>query len=445
VGFFAVPYTVMVYPLMFAVFPRLWEVSRANGYVTAADFVRGRFGSGALALAVAVTGIVATMPYIALQLIGIEVVLEGLGVHGEWPLAIAFMVLAVYTYTSGLRAPAMIAVVKDVLIYVTIIVAVIVIPEQLGGYGKLFASIPPPKLLLAAASAHSLGPQAAYATLALGSALALLLYPHAMTGVLSSSSREVIRRNAVALPVYSAALGLIALLGIMALAASVQEMPQYAAGFKAFGANYAVPALFLHAFPLWFVGVAFAAIAIGALVPAAIMSIACANLFTRNIYREYCKPGCTSSEESRVAGREIRCPCFRHRAACAVRDRTAAAGRYSDHTDSAADSDRTLHPLAASVCAIRRLALRDRKRGEHVGEPRIYQDDVQPGPVRYNHSGICGTSFAAVEHWVVHSAHAAFATFDSQNCTTTGRHQVNPLTTLCDGTLLQSTVSSAFV
>jgi len=301
IGFFAVPYTVMVYPLMFAVFPRLWEVSRANGYVTAADFVRARFGSGALALAVAVTGIVATMPYIALQLIGIEVVLEGLGVHGEWPLAIAFMVLAVYTYTSGLRAPAMIAVVKDVLIYVTIIAAVIVIPEQLGGYGKLFASIPAPKLLLGAASAHSLGPPAAYATLALGSALALLLYPHAMTGMLSSSSREVIRRNAVVLPVYSAALGLIALLGTMALAAGVQEMPQYASGFKAFGANYAVPALFLHAFPSWFVGVAFAAIAIGALVPAAIMSIACANLFTRNIYREYCKPGCTTSEESRVA------------------------------------------------------------------------------------------------------------------------------------------------
>src|SRR5436305_3682284 len=70
-GFFAVPYTICVYPVMFVVFPRLWSVSHAKGYVTAADFVRGRFGSGTLALAVAVTGIVATMPYIALQLVGI--------------------------------------------------------------------------------------------------------------------------------------------------------------------------------------------------------------------------------------------------------------------------------------------------------------------------------------------------------------------------------------
>src|ERR1041384_2398764 len=103
-GFFAVPYTIMVYPLMYAVFPRLWSVAKAKGYVTAADFVHGRFGSRTLALTVAVTGILATMPYIALQLVGIEVVLAGLGIRGEWPLIIAFAALAGYTYTSGLRA-----------------------------------------------------------------------------------------------------------------------------------------------------------------------------------------------------------------------------------------------------------------------------------------------------------------------------------------------------
>jgi SSS family solute:Na+ symporter len=301
VGFFAVPYTIMVYPVLFAVFPRLWSVARKHGYVTAADFVRGRFGSGTLALAIAITGIVATMPYIALQLVGIEVVIAGLGIHGELPLIIAFVVLAAYTYTSGLRAPAMIAVVKDLLIYITVIAALIFIPSELGGYAKIFASIDPKNLLLAAPTANNLGAQSAYATLALGSALALFLYPHAVTGVLSSSSRHVIRRNAVALPAYSIALGLISLLGYMAVAAGVKNNPAFADGFKQFGANYAVPALFLQMFPSWFVGVAFAAIAIGALVPAAIMSIACANLFTRNIYREYIRPECEPAHESQVA------------------------------------------------------------------------------------------------------------------------------------------------
>ena len=301
IGFFAVPYTILVYPLLFAVFPRLWSVAHANGYVTAADFVRGRFGSGALALAVAVTGIVATMPYIALQLFGIEVVLEGLGVHGEWPLVIAFATVAAFTNMSGLRAPAIIAVVKDLLIYLTIIAAIVIVPHELGGYARIFASVPPAKLLLARSGADNLGAQAGYATLALGSALALFLYPHAITGILSSSSRHVVRRNAVILPAYSLALGLIALLGTMALAAGVQAMPAYAAGFKTFGANYAVPALFLQMFPPWFVGIAFASIAIGALVPAAIMSIASANLFTRNIYKEYLDPRCGPAREARVA------------------------------------------------------------------------------------------------------------------------------------------------
>jgi solute:Na+ symporter, SSS family len=301
VGFFAVPYTIFVYPIMFTVFPRLWSVAHAKGYVTAADFVRGRFGNHTLALAIAITGIVATMPYIALQLVGIEAVIAGLGIHGELPLVIAFVVLAAYTYTSGLRAPAMIAVVKDMLIYLTVIVAVVVIPAQLGGFAKIFAAVDHTKLLLAAPGGTNLGAQSAYVTLALGSALALFLYPHAVTGVMSSSSRHVVRRNAVILPAYSIALGLIALLGYMALAAGVKSDPAYAAGFTQFGPNYAVPALFLKMFPPWFVGVAFAAIGIGALVPAAIMSIACANLFTRNIYREYIKPECSHAHESQVA------------------------------------------------------------------------------------------------------------------------------------------------
>jgi SSS family solute:Na+ symporter len=311
-GFFAVPYTILVYPLLFAVFPRLWSVAQAHGYVTAADFVRGRFGSRSLALAVALTGIIATMPYIALQLIGMQVVIAGLGIQSDFlipgigmvhdvPLMAAFVVLALYTYSSGLRAPALIAVVKDFLLYATILAAVIIIPSELGGYGKIFAAVDHKALLLGPASAVNLGQQSAYATLALGSALALFLYPHAITGLLSSSSRKVIRRNAVILPAYSFALGLIALLGYMAVAAAVKSDSAFAAGFKNFGNNFAVPALFLKMFPAWFVGVAFAAIAIGALVPAAIMSIACANLFTRNIYREYIDPGCTPAREAHVA------------------------------------------------------------------------------------------------------------------------------------------------
>ena len=306
VAFFAVPYTIIIYPILFLVFRRLWYVCSKHGYITAGDFVRGRFGNRWLALAVTITGIVATMPYIALQLLGIQVVVGALGISGsgfsaDLPLIIAFLVLAAFTYSSGLRAPASIAIVKDILIYATALAAIIVIPAELGGFHKIFAAVPAQKLLLAVPGANTTGSYSAYATLALGSALALFLYPHSLTGILSASSGHAIRRNAAMLPGYSFMLGLLALLGFFVIASGVDKLPEYAAGFKQFGNNFAVPALLLHSFPSWFVGIAFAAIAIGALVPAAIMSIAAANLYTRNIHREFINRNPTDKQEAQIA------------------------------------------------------------------------------------------------------------------------------------------------
>jgi SSS family solute:Na+ symporter len=217
------------------------------------------------------------------------------------PLIAAFVVLAAYTYTSGLRGTALVAVVKDMLIYATVLAAIIIIPSELGGYAKVFASVDPKQLILGRGTADNLGPGFGYASLVIGSTLALFMYPHAVTGLLSSSSRHVVKRNAMILPAYSVALAAVALLGYMAIAAGVKAMPAYAPGFASFGNNFAVPALFLHMFPAWFVGVAFAAIAIGALVPASMMAIACGNLFSRNIYKDFLNPACTPAQESRAA------------------------------------------------------------------------------------------------------------------------------------------------
>ncbi len=293
-GFFAVPYTVVVYPLIFLVVIRLWSVSHVRGFVTPADFVRSRFDSPTLALLVAITGIVATMPYIALQLVGIEAVLKTMGVTGELPIIVAFLILAVYTYSSGLRAPALIAFVKDILIYLTIIVAVIVIPTKLGGWDVIFGAAEE-KFDLAGTGGLLLPGtgQVQYATLALGSALALFLYPHSITGVLAAKGRGTLQKNMSLLPIYSLALGFIALLGYMAIAAGTQPVDG--------DGNTIVPALFQQMFPSWFAGVAFAAVGIGALVPAAIMSIAAANLFTRNIYKEYLRKDATPTQEAKVA------------------------------------------------------------------------------------------------------------------------------------------------
>jgi solute:Na+ symporter, SSS family len=310
-GFFAVPYTIVLYPIIFVFMARLWSVSHRHGYVTSADFVKGRYGSRELSLAVALTGFVATMPYIALQLVGIQAVLEvaGVGGSGGWlakdlPLLIAFAVLAAYTYTSGLRAPAVIAFVKDALIYLVVIVAIVYLPHKFGGWSHIFGAAQDKMATPNPATGKPAGvfiPSSqqfwAYGTLALGSALALFMYPHSITASLSAKSRGTIRRNAAILPAYSFVLGLLALLGWVAIAA----------GTKPIGldgkpnAQLVIPQLFEDSFPGWFAGVAFAAVAIGALVPAAIMSIAAANTFTRNIYKEWIRPQADDAEEAKVS------------------------------------------------------------------------------------------------------------------------------------------------
>jgi SSS family solute:Na+ symporter len=316
IGFYAVSYTIIAYPIAFIFLPRLWSVSRVHNYVTPADFIRGRYGSRGLALAMAFTGILALMPYIALQLVGIQAVLTVMGVDAsstntfvkDLPLFIAFLVLAIYTYVSGLRAPAAISFIKDTLIYVFVLVAIFYIPTRLGGWGHIFDVAQAHFASISPATKKSVGTfipttkstgstQFDFATLALGSALALFVYPHAITGVLASRRRGVIKRNMSLLPAYAVLLGLIALFGYMAVADPVTVAHVKVSG----NAQLAVPYLLQHMFPSWFTGIAFAGIAIGALVPAAIMAIGAANLFTRNIFKEFFRPDASDQLQTRMS------------------------------------------------------------------------------------------------------------------------------------------------
>ena len=317
IGFYAVSYTIMVYPIIIIFLPRLWSVSRVHNYITPADFIRGRYGSRGLSLAAAFTGILSLMPYIALQLVGIQAVITVMGVGTsssntfvkDLPLFIAFLVLAVFTYTSGLRAPALISFIKDGLVYAMVLVAVFYIPTRLGGWGHIFGTaqthftaINPvtkkPNGAFIPTTKATGSSQLDFATLALGSAVALFLYPHTITGTLAAKRRSVVKRNTALLPVYSILLGLIALLGYMAITDKTTVANVKKAGGNA---QLAVPYLFQHMFSSWFAGVAFAAIIIGALVPAAIMAIAAANLFTRNIFTEFFKPDASTRLQTRVS------------------------------------------------------------------------------------------------------------------------------------------------
>jgi solute:Na+ symporter, SSS family len=293
-GFFAVSYVAITYPLVYVALPRLWSVAHVHGFVSTSEFVRARFGSPALSVLVAVAAIVGTMPYIALQIVGLEVVFQALGAGGALPLLLAFGFLAFFTFNSGLRAPALLAILKDFLLLITVLMLLLWFGVTEGGWGHAlatagakFAQHSSGGLLLAPAG------QLGYVTLVLGSALALFLYPHAITGVLAARNRATVKRSMSTLPIYSVMLGVFALFGFVALSAGIKPRDG--------NVDTIIPQLLHSALSGTALGLAYAALAIGALVPASVMSIGAANVFTRSIYREYIRPDATPGQEARVS------------------------------------------------------------------------------------------------------------------------------------------------
>lgn len=297
--FFAIPYVMLTFAVALVAMPRLWTLAKEKGYITASDFVKDRFSSRTLAIMIAITGIVAELPYIALQIVGMQAVLTVMlagyansQMVQEISLLVAFVILAAFTYTSGLRGATLTAIFKDILVWVTVIAVIVIVPISIGGFGNAFK---------AASSSYVTLPEnlvPAYATLILGSALALYLYPHAISGVLSAQSAQKLRNSTALLPLYGIGLAILALMGILVYA--VPGAMNFLSGFPESSRGIlVVPSLILYALPSWFSGVALLGVFVGGLVPAAIMAMAQANLLTRNIIKEI-KPNLSDKSEIRI-------------------------------------------------------------------------------------------------------------------------------------------------
>ena len=297
--FFAIPYVMLTFGIALVTVPKLWTLAHQKGYITASDFVKDRFSSRTLAIMIAVTGIVAELPYIALQIVGMQAVLTVMLAGSansqlvqEISLLVSFAILAAFTYTSGLRGATLTAIFKDVLVWITVIAVIVVIPISLGGFDNVFKNVKENYVTLP----DALVP--AYSTLILGSALALYLYPHAINGVLSAESAKKLRTSTAMLPFYGIGLAILALMGILVY--SVPSAMNFLSGFPESSRGIlVVPSLILNIMPGWFSGIALLGIFVGGLVPAAIMAMAQANLLTRNIIKEI-KPNLSDNSEVRI-------------------------------------------------------------------------------------------------------------------------------------------------
>ena len=286
----------------------------------------------------------------------------------DLPLFIAFALLAAYTYSSGLRAPAVIAFVKDTLIYLVIIVAIIYLPAQGRRLGHDLR-----RRRGEDGGRQPRRPASRPASFIPGAGAVLgLRHPRPRlraraVHVPALDHREPVGRDAEHDP---AQRGDPAGLLLRARPAGPARLGRDRGRHQADRRSTASPTRSWSSRSCsrtpsrrWFAGVAFAAIAIGALVPAAIMSIAAANTFTRNIYKEWLRPDATPAQEAKVsklASLVVKAFAlvFVLTARQAERDQLPAARRHLDPPDLPGDRPRSLHPVVPPLGAARRLGRR---------------------------------------------------------------------------------------
>lgn len=282
---YATVYGSISYPFLYYVAPRLYLIAKNRGLITGADYVKIRFNSSFLALLMALTGILAMLPYIALQIVGIKYVLQAMSFPVTESFIIAFLIVAAFTIVAGLRGPALGAIIKDVLLWGVILTITVALWIKFSGFSEIFSSLATQHVNVLINNKLMLG----YITLAFGNGISWLLFPNLLTGIFGSKDTKTIKKNSVFLPVYQLWLLLLAIFGLVAL--SQKLVPNGVS-------SLAFPNLLSTYFPPSFVIVAFAATIIGSMIPASLQALSAANLITRNIYLEYANKA--ASEKSQV-------------------------------------------------------------------------------------------------------------------------------------------------
>lgn len=273
-AFYIIAYGAVAYALGYWLLPRVWRYARDHALITQADFFAHRFDSRGLGIAVGLIGVVAMMPYLALQLEGLGLIVQ-ITTHGavgaNTAIVIGTIGLVGYVVISGIHASAWTAVAKDILVLGLAIFLGIYLPfHAYGGIGAMFhkiAAMHPGLLTL-----HDPQGPLWFATTVLVSALGFWMWPHAFAYTFSARHEHIFRRNAILLPLYQLLLLFVFFAGFAALGI----VPHLA------DSNLALLAASAATLPNWLLGLIGGAGLLAALVPGSLLLIVTAALLSRN-------------------------------------------------------------------------------------------------------------------------------------------------------------------
>lgn len=289
-------YLTLGYVVSFFILPPLWETARAQGLQTQSDFFEKRYASKDMAALVAIVGVVFIVPYLQLQLKGMGIIVEVASfgaIHRTAAMMIGGALVAGFVFTSGIRAVALVSILKDILLLGAAIVIGLAIPYHwFGGFGPMFRAIvrAHPAHLTMPGPTHNMG-HAWFISTVLLTSLGVYMWPHNFGASFTARSSDTLRRNAVVMPLYTLLLPLIFFAGFAAL----MVVP----GLK--DGDLSLLTLVQKTFPPWFLGLVGGAGALTAMVPSAILILTASTLFAKNFFRPIFAPSMSDDSVAKLA------------------------------------------------------------------------------------------------------------------------------------------------
>ena len=294
--FYILSYQPLLNVVAFFILPLISDVGRKYRLQTQPDFFLLRYGSKHLSALVALVGVTCLLPYSQLQLTGLGVIVEVASygaISRTLAMFIAFTIVAAFVFVSGVRGVAWVSVIKDVLLLFAAVFVGIAVPYiYFGGIGPMFAALvqAKPHHLTMPGATRDLG-HGWFISSVLLTAMGFYMWPQLFAASFTARNSNILRRNAIVMPLYSITMPLMFIVGFCA----VLVLP----GLK--DSNMALMTMVRKTFPAWFLGVVGGAGALTAMVPAAIQLLTSATLFAKNLFRPILAPNMTDGEVGRLA------------------------------------------------------------------------------------------------------------------------------------------------
>jgi SSS family solute:Na+ symporter len=278
-AFYILAYLPLGYLGGYFFFPFIWRIGKARGLLTWPDFFIDRYGSKALGTAIAIVQFVLIVPYVTLQLTGLQIILTIAG-YGQYnatvAVAVAFGLITLFVFTTGLRGAAWASIIKDTLVLGAALFAGIFLPIHFFGSPAAMIShviaVKPQWFTLN--GGVPLG-TAWFATTVVLNAIGYFMFPGTAQVVFSARDEATVRRNMIYLPLYTIMVSFVLLAGF----AAMLIVP----GLKGPAADQSFLLVTQRYFAPWVVGIVCAAGSLAALLPASGLLLSAAAVASRNV------------------------------------------------------------------------------------------------------------------------------------------------------------------